>query len=109
MFIPEIPLIDLRYRAECPVCRETMGGHLVRDAFSCPFCRTRLVSNRTRAGKQALLLAIVLYLVSLALYNLVDMHEVGWLILAIVANIGAVVFSYLLFKLRLKIEVAGNP
>jgi endogenous inhibitor of DNA gyrase (YacG/DUF329 family) len=104
MYIPELPFLAMSFKAKCPECGSLIGGHIVKEKFTCPFCGVHLVSNKQRAFYEACSLAVLVYalLAVLANYSAIS---VTWRPLAMLgAGLGPIVVGWGYFRLRLRVE-----
>lgn len=99
--LPEMPVFDLSFRARCPVCRTTIGGHLVKEKFTCPSCDRGLRSNKTAARRKAMILSLVLT----GFVFLSSTHQV---LLYLAAAFLPAIFGLFSFKAWLRISVRSN-
>ena len=103
MLIPELPFINLSFKARCPACAEKMGGHLVRDRFTCPFCHSILKSNKKETINTAVIIAIVLYLLFALAINFISMKDWILFMTMIAASFAPILIGYTYFKMYFKV------
>ena len=108
MYIPEIPLVNLTFKARCPSCNETIGGHIVKNRFTCPFCKTILISNKNEVTKSAVIIGAILYIVLFLAINFIAIS--AWPLVAVVlaGSVAPILVGIGYFKMKFKIANENN-
>lgn len=103
MIFPEVPLVELSFRAKCPACSEIIGGHVVSDNFECPFCHAALSSNKRRCLNQSIWMALALYFLCFVVFNFLPKHSVFSVGIFLFASVIPLVFGYAWFKYKFQV------
>ena len=110
MIIPEIPLINLILvtKVQCPACAETIGSHLVKKRFSCPFCNQTLVSNKEKILNKAIVSAIILYVAFVLIINFASLNNWALFIFMLSGGITPILVGFAYYKIKLKVNKDGD-
>lgn len=103
MYIPEIPWLQLTFKARCPSCKETIGGHIVQSRFRCPFCEAILNSNKKETTKRAVVIGVVLYIVLFFVINFVSMSTWPQVAAVIAGSLAPILVGIGYFKINIKV------
>jgi uncharacterized protein (DUF983 family) len=103
MYIPELPWVSLSFKTRCPSCKETIGGHIVKNRFTCPFCKTILNSNKNEVIKSAVIISAVLYITLFLVINFVSISEWPFIMVVLAGSFAPVLVGIGYFKMNFKI------
>ena len=108
MYIPELPWVSLTFKACCPSCNETMGGHIVKNRFTCPFCKKILNSNINEVTKRATIIGVVLYLALFLVINFVSISEWPLIVVVVAGSFAPILAGIGYFKIKFKVSNENN-
>jgi len=108
MIIPELPWISLSFKARCPSCNETIGGHIVKNRFKCPFCEVILKSNKNEVIKRALIIGVALYITLFLVINFVSIDGWPFVVVVVAGSFAPLLVGIGVFKMQFKVSKENN-